>query len=1358
MALQRYFLRTAIAVAAGFVVAAASPAAAQQTTYRINGTVICSGTENNPIPVPGVTVAAIDSTFEIATTVTDANGFYSFTHVTDRPRSCVVWLPNQPLAPNGDTTALPTPPARITTLAEFNITSFFLPGRVDATMPETIYLGKDTNATDFFDNDFAVNCPVTTVVDGHVFCKDSEGPTVFLEGVTVAVINRDFVIETTVTDANGYYRFEHTSFESRDCIIWLPQQPLVTPGMTWPFPSPPAIVTNIGLSNLGPLFQPGRIDAELGETIFVGKNFGTTIFLDNDFSVPCPPCNPPVLEPIADQIAVEGDLFTSPLPVVTSGTTPITWILQSGPIGMTIDPMTGIVSWMAAFDSAPSVAVTIIADNGCPDEVTSQVTFNVFECIPPVIAPLPDVDLAEGEPFTSVQPVLTQGSGTIVFELIQGPLGMTIDPATGIVMWTATFEDIGAQEVIIIRAVNGCPDQGGFVSSQTFTITECTPPVIAPLPDVVLVEGESFTSVTPTLIQGSGTIVFELAQGPAGMTINPVTGVLSWTATFPDPTEPISIIIRAVNGCPDQGGFSSSQTFTITECTPPVIAPLPDVELIEGEVFTGVEPTLIQGSGTIVFELAQGPAGMTIDPATGIVSWTATFPDPTEPISIIIRAVNDCPDQGGFVSSQTFTITECIPPVIAPLPDVDLAEGEPFTSVQPVLTQGSGTITFELVQGPAGMTINPATGVVMWTATFGDVGAQEIIIIRAVNGCPDEGGFVSSQTFTVTECTPPVIAPLSDVELIEGEMFTSAQPTLTQGSGSITFELVEGPAGMTIDPVTGIVSWTAAFADPTEPISIIIRAVNGCPDQGGFISTQTFIITECTAPVVDPIDDDFAFEDTPYTGPVPQLSPETTQPATWEIVMGPTGMTVDPATGQVSWPMPVVESAPAMVVLRVTNSCGSAEVGFNIFDGNCVYTTEKDENYSQLGEAGVVDFLRGVLAGEGSVFVEQGRGLCMQVPELGDNITFWSSPHQCVPLKDRTVYRACIEASFDRPDPDINTIPLWTFWYDNWDPCDLGNIYGGEHWFADVMGGASGIDRAQGRSKFEVWFSPIPVETDQWRGTIEEDVINAFHPSVDNLNDFRYGFKIVDIGSGNMGANLDFGTICIESIKIQSLPIDCLKLDATLYDVPISPETHAASAIGETPLFAEIGTDGVARFNLSNGDDRTTLFPLAQTEERAEIFPALNVIGLYPVLWESDTLYRVRTDIQSGANSGETDPIDAILVNYDTVTNEQGGMHWAVRGMPASPGFQDNFFRAGSPRDAAITDGPQTYTQFFYSNNTTADPRIGADRLRGFVQLINRTDLYTEQSGTDPLEIHSLAVDRMIAPPQMPSGVSVSGN
>ncbi|MCZ6489471.1 MAG: hypothetical protein O7A06_02940, partial [Acidobacteria bacterium] len=162
---------------------------------------------------------------------------------------------------------------------------------------------------------------------------------------------------------------------------------------------------------------------------------------------------------------------------------------------------------------------------------------------------------------------------------------------------------------------------------------------------------------------------------------------------------------------------------------------------------------------------------------------------------------------------------------------------------------------------------------------------------------------------------PPVILPIGNKMLGEAGPYTSPTPLLSSGTPPITWSLVNGPGGMTIDGATGIVSWPNPPLDGSSH-TITIRAENSWGSD-----EESWQLSLPRPPEVLAIGDETLEEGAPYIGSRPGLIG--TLPVTWSLVNGPGGMTIDSATGRVSWPDPTADGSPHTVTIQATNNVGS---------------------------------------------------------------------------------------------------------------------------------------------------------------------------------------------------------------------------------------------------------------------------------------------------------------------------------------------------------------------------------------------------------------------------------------------------
>src|SRR5205814_237379 len=123
----------------------------------------------------------------------------------------------------------------------------------------------------------------------------------------------------------------------------------------------------------------------------------------------------------------------------------------------------------------------------------------------------------------------------------------------------------------------------------------------------------------------------------------------------------------------------------------------------------------------------------------------------------------------------------------------------------------ANSLTFALVSSPAGMTINPATGAISWTPTEAQGPSTNIVSVSVTdNGVP---ALSVTNTFTVTvnevNLAPVLSVPADQTMAEQTALNVSASATDADlPANSLTFALVSSPAGMTINPATGAISWT----------------------------------------------------------------------------------------------------------------------------------------------------------------------------------------------------------------------------------------------------------------------------------------------------------------------------------------------------------------------------------------------------------------------------------------------------------------------------------------------------------------------------------------------------------------------
>jgi hypothetical protein len=280
----------------------------------------------------------------------------------------------------------------------------------------------------------------------------------------------------------------------------------------------------------------------------------------------------------------------------------------------------------------------------------------------------------------------------------------------------------------------------------------------------------------------------------------------------------------------------------------------------------------------------------------------------------------------------------------------------------------------------------------------------------------------------------------------------------------------------------------------------------------------------------------------------------------------------------------------------------------------------------------------------------------------------------------------------------------------------------------------------RGRSEFEFWIAPNAAMTGQWR----QAAFGASPAEGSEYRNINLAFFIRDDAAAGYLAGHDHGVICIQSLRVDSYPIDWMDVQETLFDGPITRERFVAQSyreLAEGMGAARIDNDGVARYQLrsSGPGSAKTLLPY-------DPGPGGLLARLYPFRWETDGLYRatfwIRRDLESGQTTWDN-PVDVIEVQFDTPTSELTQTHHATRRPveAAQGGGTAPVDHAASPIDTA-----QPYVGFFAGNNATLAPLWDADRFRAMLHLRNAPGLGHEGEATDPVAVTGMRVEKLIRP------------
>jgi hypothetical protein len=412
---------------------------------------------------------------------------------------------------------------------------------------------------------------------------------------------------------------------------------------------------------------------------------------------------------------------------------------------------------------------------------------------------------------------------------------------------------------------------------------------------------------------GTGVYTWSVISGllPNGLGLNPTTGMISGVPSVAATNTSVTFQVTDTSSPPQTG----AKVLTITIVGPLAIA---TTSLPSGQLGAPYSQTLFAtgGTGAHTWALTAGtlPAGLGLNPATGLISGTPTETVTNTPLTF---QATDSGSPAQIVSANlTLTITPSLVILTTSLPPGQVGVAYSNTLLA---TGGTGAHTWALTSGafPLGLTLNSITGQIVGTPLVAATNTP-LTFQTTDSGSPAQ---IVSANLTLTVAGPLVITTTS---LADGQVNAVYSQTLvaTGGTGAHTWALIAGslPTGLTLNPTTGQISGTPTVAVTNTPLTFQTTD-SGTPAQ---IATVNLTLT-ITGPLM------ITTTSLP-SGLTGSLYSQTliaiggTGAHTWSLISGslPAGLLLNPVTGLVSGtPTATVTNAP--LTFQATDSGAPAQ-------------------------------------------------------------------------------------------------------------------------------------------------------------------------------------------------------------------------------------------------------------------------------------------------------------------------------------------------------------------------------------------------------------------------------------------------
>lgn len=486
--------------------------------------------------------------------------------------------------------------------------------------------------------------------------------------------------------------------------------------------------------------------------------------------------------------------------------------LLNAPTGMTIDPSTGVVTWLPtqAQINEGTANVTIQATDIAGNASTQAYTITFVPNQAPTLDAISNQSVNEGTTFTYA--LVAQDPNlpgeTLTYTLISGPANAVLNPTTGVVTFTTLETDGGTTKSLTVRVT----DAGGLFTERSFDLVvndTNSNPVVATIGTQTITESQQLV----VQINASDadipvdTLSYELLSGPTGTTID-ANGVIRWTSNDSHGGTQQSISFRVNDNA---GGSTTRQFFVnVTEQNQTPILTVQQshtINELQTLTFTASATDADTPAQTLVYGLANAPAGMTLNVNTGVITWTPTEAQGPATYTVQIIVIDSL--GGKDTKSVTISVAEVNQaPFLGTLNVLEAFSGSTLTAQIPGFDGDlpGQSLSYQLDAAPAGVSINATTGLLTWALPSGAAEGINTITVRLTdadgesvtqeyqirvsvfvesvppaNSIPVSSLNLGNSFGLVSQWTSTVVPPTRDNRPVETETLQAAGTTLVNG-------------------------------------------------------------------------------------------------------------------------------------------------------------------------------------------------------------------------------------------------------------------------------------------------------------------------------------------------------------------------------------------------------------------------------------------------------------------------------------------------------------------------------------------------------------------------------------------------
>ncbi len=398
----------------------------------------------------------------------------------------------------------------------------------------------------------------------------------------------------------------------------------------------------------------------------------------------------------------------------------------------------------------------------------------------------------------------------------------------------------------------------GVDGSELMTLTstpQATAPELTAVPEQEATAGETFQLPMPLYATDPNEPVLPLTyslgtDAPAGMTIDPLTGLLTWPGSSDRTTGSYSFTVTVDDDGTPAASASETITVDVNPVQPLAVTSIPTYYITAGETLNLAVSLYATDANQPPFPLTyslgtDAPAGMTINPDTGLLTWPVSSDQTTGTYSFAVTVNEDATPAQSASGTITVDVNPLEPPSVVSIPMQSINSGDTLRLDLRIDFYDPNEPPFPLTyslgaNAPEGASITPA-GMLNWASPSGlATGIYTIPVLVTDGATPPQATLVSIRVgvTAISIAAPPVVEPIPAQSVLDvtGDQLSLQVDEYAYDPNTpqlpLTYSLAgDPPAGVSIDSSSGVLTWVVPAGQRigSYPVTLIVTTTSTTP-------------------------------------------------------------------------------------------------------------------------------------------------------------------------------------------------------------------------------------------------------------------------------------------------------------------------------------------------------------------------------------------------------------------------------------------------------------------------------------------------------------------------------------------------